>query len=85
MKFVLENARADEITIFDFAACGDQCLSRQWMFAIAGHDELVTEVCTYRSGTLYCWLTAVYVDMERLTSNCMLLPIIEASGFRYFF
>jgi len=71
--------------MFDFADCVDKCLRRPWRFAIAGSNKLVTELSTYTSCTLYSLLTAFYFDMEQLTSDCMLLPIIAASGFTYFF
>jgi len=84
-KFVRENPKADDIMMFDFTDRADKCLRRPWRFAIAGSDKLVTELSTYTSCTLYCELTAFYIDMELLTSDSMLLPIIAASGFMYFF
>ena len=84
-KFVRDNPRADDIMMFHLADPADKCLCGPWRFAIAGSDKLVTELSTYTSSTLCCELTAVYIDMERLTSDSMLLPIIAASGFMYFF
>ena len=71
--------------MFDFAERADKCLRRRWSLAIAGSDKLVTELSTYTSCTLYCELTAFYIDRELLTSDSMMLPIIAASGFTYFF
>jgi len=55
------------------------------MIAIVGSDKSVMELSTYTSCTLYCELTAFYVDMKLLISDSMLLPIIAVSGFTYFF
>ena len=80
-----KDPRADDIMMFDFADREDRCLFRPWRFAIAGSDELVKQLSTYTSCTLYCFLTALYIDMELLTSDSMLLPMIAASGFTYIF
>jgi hypothetical protein len=80
-KLVRENTRAEDIMMFDFAEHADKCLRRPWRFAVAGNDKLVTELSTCTSCTLYCELPALYNDMEQLTSDGMLLPIIAASGF----
>jgi len=82
-KFVRENPSADDLMMFDFADRADKCLRRPCRFALPGSDKLVTELSTYTSGILYCSLTAFYIDMELLTSDSMLLPIIAASGFTY--
>jgi len=71
--------------IFDVADHADKCLRRPWRFAIAGSNKSVMELSTYTSCTFYCELTGFYIDMELLTSDSMLLSIIAASGFRYFF
>jgi hypothetical protein len=65
--------------MFDPADHADKSLVQPWKFAIAGSDKLITELSTYTSCTLYCELTAFYMDMELLTSDSMLLPIIAAS------
>jgi hypothetical protein len=70
--------------MFDFADRVDKYLGRPWRFVIVGSNKLVTELSTYTSCTLYCYLTAVYSEMELLTSDRMLLPIIAVSGFTYF-
>jgi len=85
MKFVREDPRADDIMMFDFADWAEKCLRWPLRFAIAGSNKLVTELSTYTSCTVDCSLTALYIDMELLTSNWMLLPIIAASGFTYLF
>jgi hypothetical protein len=71
--------------MFDFADREDKCFRRPWRFAVAGSDKLVTELSTYTSCTLYCELTAFYIDIELLTSDTMLLAFFAASGFTYFF
>jgi hypothetical protein len=83
-KLVRENLRADDSMMSDFTDYVEKCLHRPWRFAIAGSDNLVTEHSMYTSCTLYCKLTAFYIDMELLTSDCILLPIIAAAGFTYF-
>ena len=50
-----------------------------------GSNELVTELSAYTSGTLDYLSTSFNIDIELLTSDCMLLPIIATSGFTYFF
>jgi hypothetical protein len=71
--------------MFDFVDCVDKGLRRPWRFAIAGSEKLVTELSAYTSCTVYCQLTGFYIDMELLTSDCMLLPIIAGSGYMYLF
>jgi len=83
-KFIRKHHWADDIMMFDFTECADNCIRWPWRSAIAGADKLVTELSTYTSCTLYCELTAFYVDMKLLTSGCMLLPIIAASNFYVF-
>jgi len=84
-KFVHENPRAEDIIMFDFMHSADEFLHRPWRVAIPGSDNLVTKLSTYPSCILYCYLTAFYIDMEILTSDCILLPIIAASGVTYSF
>jgi hypothetical protein len=48
-----------------------------------GRDKLVTEFSTYPSCTIHCYFSALYIDMELLRSECMLLPNIAASGITY--
>jgi len=71
--------------MFDVPDCADKCLRRPWRFAIVGSDELRTKLSTYLSCISYHYLTAFYIDMEILTSDCMLLPIIAASSVTYHF
>jgi len=66
--------------MFDFADRAATCLCRPWRFAIAGRDKLVAELTTYTSCKLYSYLTTIYIDMELLTADCTLLPIIVAFG-----
>jgi len=70
--------------MFNFADYADKSLRRPWRFAVAGSDKLVTELSSYTSYSLYCSLMAFYIDMELLTSDRILLPIIAASDFKYF-
>jgi len=48
-------------------------------------NKMVTDLSTYNSCTLYCLLMAVYLGMELLTSDCMLLPILAPSSFTHHF
>src|SRR5882757_2399755 len=84
-NFGCGNPRPDAIMVFDFANCADKWLRRAWRVAIAGRETFVTELSMYPSCALYCKLTAFHVDMELLTSSCMLPPAIAASCFTYIF
>jgi len=79
MKFIRENPRDDDIMMFDFVDCADKCIRRSWRFASTCSDNLIMELSTYASCTLYCKLTAFYTYMELLTFDCMLLPSIAVS------
>jgi hypothetical protein len=52
-KFVLENARADYIMMFDFADCAANSLGRPWRVPVPGRNELDTELLAYTRCMLY--------------------------------
>jgi len=70
-KFMLENPSTYNIMMFIFAECADKCLGRLWRFAVTGGNKLVTLLAIYIHYMLLGWLTAVYLDMDSVTSNCM--------------
>jgi len=78
-KFVLENQRADNVLIFNFADCAEKCLGWPWWSPAASSNELVRLVSMYTCCALYGKLMAVYRDMVILTSNCTLVFIVAAS------
>ena len=72
LNFASENPRTDNIVLFNFADCAAKCLGRRCRIPVTARDDLVTSLSTYPSCALYCWLTVVYIDMDWLTSDCML-------------
>jgi len=66
--------------MFDVPDCADECLGRPFMFPGMGSDKLVMKLYTDTRCTLYGKLMAVYLDMDTLTSNCMLILVLAASG-----
>jgi len=67
--------------MFDFMDCVDKCLGRPWRFPITGGYKLVTQFSTYSNCILYHKLTAMFFDTTTLPSDCMVFPILSASGF----
>ena len=65
--------------MFNFAECADKCLDWPWRFPTTGGYKLVTQLSMYTSCILYGWLTAVYLDTDILTSDCVLLLMRAAS------
>jgi len=80
-KFVRENARADNIVIFNFLYCADKGLRRPWGFPVTGGEILVTYLSPYTSCSLYNQSTGIYNVMDILTSTRVLLLVRAASGF----
>jgi len=79
-KFICENPSADNIMMFNFADCADKCLCQPWRFPITGSNTLVTLLYTDTRCTLYSLLTAINLDTNSFTSNCMLLLILAVSS-----
>jgi hypothetical protein len=49
MEFVRETPRAVDIEMADFTDCEDKCLREPSRFAIAGSNNLITELSIYTS------------------------------------
>jgi hypothetical protein len=66
--------------MFHFTDDGDESFRPSWWFPIAGCPKLVSMLSMYTSGELYNELTAVYLGMDKLTSNHVLLQILAPSN-----
>jgi len=82
-KFVCEKPRTDHIVMFAFAHCVDMCLGRPRKSPGMGSNESATKLSTDHGCALICSLTFVYIGMDWLTSDWMLLPYLAASSFMY--
>jgi hypothetical protein len=78
--FVAEKPLSGNATMFDFAACADNCRPQPWRFPIQGSDELVTLVSMNTCCTLYCLLTTVRHGIDTLIFMYMGLIILAATG-----
>jgi hypothetical protein len=66
--------------MIDFVDCAEKCISRPWRFPITGSNEFIMYLTTDTRCRLYGLFTAVCLDMDILTSYCMLLHVFAASS-----
>jgi hypothetical protein len=74
-----ENPGADIIRKFKLVDCVEKYIRRPWNFPIMTSPTFVTKILRYTSTTLYNPLTAVYGDVNKLSSNSMLIPFRNTS------
>ena len=79
-KFVCEDPCGDNIRMFDITDCANKCLGRPGRFDIASGNTLDMYLSAYTRFTLHCQLKTVHQCMNILTSTCMPLLILAASG-----
>jgi len=79
-RFICENPKADYMMMFNLADCVDKCLCRPWRFPVTCSKKFVTQLSTDTRCTLYRESTALYLDMDIITSNCRLRHVFAASS-----
>jgi len=79
-KFFCEHPRPHNIMMLELVDSPKKCCHWQCRFSIPGSVTLDMCLLKYTSSTLYIHLTAIYLDMDLLTSNYTLLVSLAASS-----